>query len=345
MSTEPGAAQGVGQVLAILCVAMTVKSGVIVIDEPNSFLHPGAAKKLVQILLQYDQHQYVLATHSADLISTAKPDIVHLVRWEDGESKIERVEATKVNDLRDILTEIGVSFSDLFGYDRAIWVEGPTEEICFPLILEKLLKRVELGLIFVAVRNTGDFERKRDRKKLIWDIYEKLSSGALLLPSAVAFSFDREERNERDIQDLERQSKGRAHFISRLTYENFLIDPDAIAALLNSLPRESKPAVTPEQVTEWLKDNGGRFGADWNGDLTNTAWLTKVHAPTLLKKLLNELSSPGDNFEKISHSKFLTQWLIDNRPNALADIADHIKVIVEGTDQAMQTKADIQKPA
>jgi predicted ATPase len=36
---------GVGQVLAILYVAMTVSSGVIVIDEPNSFLHPGAAKK------------------------------------------------------------------------------------------------------------------------------------------------------------------------------------------------------------------------------------------------------------------------------------------------------------
>jgi predicted ATPase len=120
---------GVGQVLAILCVVMTVKNGVIVIDEPNSFLHPGAAKKLVQILRQYDQHQYVLATHSADLISTAKPDIIHLVRWEDGESKVEKIDATIVNDLREVLTEIGVSFSDLFGYDRVIWVEGPTEEI------------------------------------------------------------------------------------------------------------------------------------------------------------------------------------------------------------------------
>lgn len=322
---------GVGQVLAILYVAMTVKSGVIVIDEPNSFLHPGAAKKLVQILRQYDQHQYVLATHSADLIATAKPEVIHLVRWKDGESEVERIASTKVDDLRDVLIEIGVSFSDLFGYDRAVWVEGPTEEICFPLILEKLLKRVELGLIFVAVRNTGDFEKKRDRKKLIWEIYEKLSAGGLLLPSIVSFSFDREERAEQDIADLRRQSQGRAHFLPRLTYENFLLDPGAIAALINSLPRAGRPDATPEQVAEWLTKNGGRFGGDWKGNFTDLNWLAKVHAPSLLKELLNELASPGDNFEKTTHSRFLTEWLIDNRPEALADIAEHIKILVEKT--------------
>jgi hypothetical protein len=167
---------------------------------------------------------------------------------------------------------------------------------------------------------------------LIWEIYEKLSSGALLLPSVVAFSFDREERTERDIDDLQRQSKGRAHFTSRLTYENFLIDPDAIAALLNTLPREGRPVVTREQVSQWLIDNGAKFGSDWNGDIANAAWLTKVHAPSLLKRLLNELGSAGDNFEKTSHSKFLTQWLINNRPEALADLVDHIKELVERTN-------------
>jgi predicted ATPase len=322
---------GVGQVLAILFVAMTVRSGVIVIDEPNSFLHPGAAKKLIQILSRYDQHQYILASHSAELIATAKPSIVHLVKWENGESKVEKVDSTRVSDLRDILIEIGVSFSDLFGYDRAVWVEGPTEEICFPLILDKVLKRNELGLVFVAVRHTGDFEKKRDRKKLIWEIYEKLSSGALLLPTAVSFSFDREDRTEQDIDDLRRQSKGRAHFISRLTYENYLLIPEAIAALVNSLPREGKPTATPEQVMEWLKENGGKFGAKCNGDITNSDWLTNVHAPSLLNKLLNELASAGDNFEKTSHSKFLTQWLIDNHPAALAEIAEHIRILADET--------------
>ncbi|WP_316394952.1 ATP-binding protein [Bradyrhizobium sp. 33ap4] len=324
---------GVGQVLAILYVVMTVPNGVIVIDEPNSFLHPGAAKKLVQILRRYERHQYVLATHSAELISTAQPDVMHLISWTGGESKIEKIDAAKVDDLRTVLTEIGVSFSDVFGYDRAVWVEGATEEICFPILLERLLQRVELGLIFVAVRATGDFEKKRDRKKLIWDIYEKLSSGALLLPAAVSFSFDREDRSEADIERLKLQSKGRACFMSRLTYENYLIDPDAIASLLNSLPREDEKPATSEEVAAWLKSNGGKFisGTKWSDDIGDQEWLRKVHAPSLLDALLNELAGPGDPLDKTSHSKFLTEWLIEHKPETLSELGAHVAELAERT--------------
>jgi predicted ATPase len=76
---------GVGQVLAILYVAMTNEPGVIAIDEPNSFLHPGAAKKLIQILKLYPQHQYIISTHSPELINVAQPAALHLVRFESKE--------------------------------------------------------------------------------------------------------------------------------------------------------------------------------------------------------------------------------------------------------------------
>jgi hypothetical protein len=291
-------------------------------------------KKLIQILKQYKQHQYVLATHSAELITTADPDVIHLVTWADGQSSVQQVDSNKVDDLRNVLGEIGVSFSDLFGYDRAIWVEGPTEEICFPIILEKLLKRVELGLIFVAVRNTGDFERKRDKAKLIWDIYEKLSSNALLLPSAVCFSFDREGRSEREIDDLKRQSRGRAHFTARLTYENYLLDIDAIAALLNHLPRHERNAVvTSEQVKEWLKREGSKFasGKEWSEETGDQSWLSNVHAPNLLKSLFNDLSGAGNTYEKTSHSKVLTEWLIENKPEVLTDLGKYVAELADAT--------------
>jgi predicted ATPase len=63
---------GVGQVLAILYVAMTLPRSVIIIDEPNSFLHPGAAKKLIRILKEYE-HQYIISTHSSELIAVCDP--------------------------------------------------------------------------------------------------------------------------------------------------------------------------------------------------------------------------------------------------------------------------------
>src|SRR5262249_37757998 len=59
---------GVGQVLAILYVVMTIGAGTVVVDEPNSFLHPGASRKLIRILQEYDRHQYIISTHSPEVI-------------------------------------------------------------------------------------------------------------------------------------------------------------------------------------------------------------------------------------------------------------------------------------
>ena len=63
---------GVGQVLAILYIAVTESSPrTIIIDEPQSFLHPGAVRKLLDVLRGFPQHQYVITTHSPAVISAA----------------------------------------------------------------------------------------------------------------------------------------------------------------------------------------------------------------------------------------------------------------------------------
>ncbi|PDT74831.1 hypothetical protein CO675_23605 [Bradyrhizobium sp. C9] len=320
---------GVGQVLCILYVAMTVRRGVIVIDEPSSFLHPGAAKKLMQVLQQYN-HQYIIGTHSAELLATVKPQIIYSVEWKHGESSVRRVEADQVNDLKMLLTDLGVSFSDVFGYDRAVWVEGPTEEICFPLILEKILKEVELGLVFVAMKNTGDFERKNKRQAaLIWSIYKKVSSGAALLPATVSFSFDRESRTQQEIDDLVRESKGAAHFLPRLCYENYLLEPEAIAALLRWIARDKSAPVAPSRIEEAMRRAGATPG--WSGDLADVNWLSNVHAPNLLKAVIDELGEPGNAYDKVRHSKFLTEWLIEHKPQLLRELAAYIHSVVETT--------------
>src|SRR6185312_12469791 len=50
---------GIGQVLSILYVAYhNEESRAILIDEPQSFLHPGAARKLIEVLKRFPRHQY-----------------------------------------------------------------------------------------------------------------------------------------------------------------------------------------------------------------------------------------------------------------------------------------------
>ena len=329
-----------GQVLAILYVAMMLENGLIVIDEPNSFLHPGAAKKLIQILRQYKGHQYVIATHSGELIATAEPEIIQLVTWSNGESVVAEMAKDKLDDLRKILLKVGASFSDLFGFDRAIWVEGPTEEACFPRILARLRGKVPLGLIFIAVKNTGDFERKGSQKKLIWELYERLTSGVALLPTVVTFSFDREYRTEREIADLERQSKGRVHFLPRLTYENYLLSSEAITTVLHTALRTIQTSVTLANVELWLSANGGNYisGFNWSGDFLNAEWLARVNAPRLLTDLFDQLSGVNLEYQKTVHSVLLTEWILANRPELFAELADYIQKL---TPQPDDTSASV----
>lgn len=53
---------GVGQTLGILTVVVASEPSTIVIDEPQSFLHPGAIRRLFDVLRCYPQHQYVVVT-------------------------------------------------------------------------------------------------------------------------------------------------------------------------------------------------------------------------------------------------------------------------------------------
>jgi hypothetical protein len=164
---------GVGQVLAILYVVFTSEyPRTIVIDEPQSFLHPGAVRKLFEILKGYPQHQYVMTTHSPNAVTAADPQALFLVRKEGEESVVDQLDVSEARDQSRFLREVGASPSDVFGADNILWVEGTTEEECFPLILSKVLKRPLRGTKIVGVLSTGDLEGRRSRD--VYRIYRRL---------------------------------------------------------------------------------------------------------------------------------------------------------------------------
>jgi len=104
---------GIGQVLAILYVVLTSeRPQVIIIDEPQSFLHPGAARKLIEFLKLYPQHQYIIATHSATIISAAGPTTILVARYEDCDTTLEQLDAEAERSVQAVLNELGVRLSD-----------------------------------------------------------------------------------------------------------------------------------------------------------------------------------------------------------------------------------------
>lgn len=328
---------GVGQVLSLLYVALTTKySQTILIDEPSSFLHPGAARKLIEILKEFPQHQYIIATHSSEILRAASPATMTLIRWERPQSVIELVDAMKLSGIRQCLMEVGAKLSDVFGADRILWVEGDTEEECFPLLLAG--HRPAVGTNIVGVKHTGDFSSKRIPVETIVGIYQKLSKGNAFLPPAVGFVFDRESRTEAQMDDIKARSQNSVRFLPRRMYENYLIVPTALTVLMNNLQDFSKTPIVVEQVDAWLTSKGGSSKylstPQQSIAVTDLEWLRTVDGANLLLDLFQDLSETRYTYDKTVHSVQLTEWLLKNNPGALEELKTFLVEILQAGVEA-----------
>jgi predicted ATPase len=334
---------GVSQVLAILYVVMTAEfPQILLIDEPQSFLHPGAIRKLIEILkVEYPQHQYVLTTHSPHVISASNPGTLLLVKRGADQSEIESISTTVTNEMNSVLSDVGVRISDVFGADNIIWVEGPTEEKCFPLILQYVAERPLLGTALLAVEHTGDFEtRKAHVAERYFAIYSRLTEGTGLVPPALAFIFDLEGRTPEQLDELRRRGQEKVYFLSRRLYENYLLDPEAIAACINEIDGFRDGPVTSDKIERWLEERRwekmylGRTVPEneWGDDL----WVREVHGAKLLADLYADLSEQRVTYQKTAHSVALTHWLIEHKPEVFREIADMLSGVLDKGAQNQQ---------
>jgi len=303
----------------------------IIIDEPNTFLHPGAARKLIEILKEFPQHQYIVSTHSPEILKAADPDSLTLIRWDKPQSKIEQLDPKEVKDTKKCLVEVGAKLSDVFGADNILWVEGETEEQCFPLILQGKYPR--FGTNIVRIRNTGELEAKRGLAEKIWDIYRRLSTGSSLIPPAVSFVLDQEGRTPEQMERLISISDGLVHFLPRRTYENYLLNPSALLAVTRELSNFYKTPITEGDISKWFAENGGKTKyldpAQATVDPSNKEWLEKVHGAKLLIDYFQEFSQGRYSYKKTDHSFELTKWLIENERKTLEELEGFLIRILE----------------
>lgn len=304
---------GLSQALAILYVVLTSdEPNTIIIDEPNNFLHPGAARKLIEILKEHSQHQFILSTHSPSTLTASNPKTIHVVKIKDAQSSIESVDITNTYQQQIYLAEIGAKLSDVFGADNVLWVEGKTEELCFPKLIEKMGETSLSGTVILSVINTGDFIKKRD-KELVFSIYEKLTKGKGLLPPAVGFVFDSEKLTKEEKQDLERRSNNSVSFLERRMFENYLINPEAIYhVIINSVSIDD---LNVPKIEEWLekkKWDKKYIDSKHSGNQKKMDWFINVDGAKLLSDLFIQITNTLLEFDKIKHSVALCEWIIEN---------------------------------
>ena len=55
------------------------------------------------------------------------------------------------------------------------------------------------------------------------------------------------------------------------------------------------------------------------------------HAGAALEQLFSDLSEQRVTYQKVPHGVALTEWLIENAPGELAEVADLLLKVIEGT--------------
>ncbi len=329
---------GVSQVLAMLYIVVTSdQPRTLVIDEPQSFLNPGALRKFLEILGEYPQHQYVLATHSPTLLTALELSSLTLVKRQGTESAITGLDPKAASELKLALNEVGAQLSDVYGADRVLWVEGPTEEACFPSILKAALNRPLDGTVVLGVKHTGDFESKKGQKaRLAFEVYAKLSLRKPLLPPALGFVFDREGRSKADCEDLEREGKAvgvPVHFLKRRLFENYLLEPRVIAQVLNTHDTNRETPIAVEDVQAWIEEH------QWDvsyferqvpeAQRDEKRWLLDVHGAKLLDTLFKDLAETRVEYRKTVHSVEITELLLQEMPEQFVEIVSILKELLE----------------
>lgn len=317
---------GVSQVLVILCILITSQDPrTIIIDEPQSFLHPGAAKKLIETIKQFPQHQYFIATHSPEIIASANPSTIIKLQYQDCETTASVINTKEIKSQNDILAELGVRLSDVFGADSILWVEGQTEKKCFPLILEKVARIKLMGIEILPV-NSVDAILDGKESDLVLDIYKKLTTGATLFPPAIGFIFDRESKTERKIQELENRG---VTFLDLPMYENYLLDSEAISVTINEEATWLEIPVSITQVHEYIdkikQEKSYLLQGVKREEVSDNNWLAKIHGAKILESMFQELCDNKLEFRKTKHSYKLTEWLVENKPNFLSELAKELR--------------------
>ncbi|MFI5109206.1 MAG: ATP-dependent endonuclease [Terriglobales bacterium] len=313
---------GVGQVLAILYVIMTaVHPQAIIVDEPQSFLHPGAVRKLIEVLKRYPRHQYIFATHSPTVVMASDPATLTMTRLTGVETSFQKINPSDSKELESYLAEIGARLSDVFGADNILWVEGQTEEQCFPRILKGIAHKSLMGTAIVGIRQTGDLEG-RDATRVL-ELYRRISQSSTLLPPAVAFILDRECRTAQQLTELRRISSNLAFFLPRRMYESYLLCPEAIAAVANEVDGFRQERITVEEVRGLIdqKRQEIRYYCPGTTEVP-VDWIRDIDAAGILQEVFEELSETRVAYVKSKHSVQITEWLIAYAPDELNELSD-----------------------
>lgn len=211
------------QLLAHLCRAH--QSALVVIDEPEVYLHPDVQRQLIGLLRDLGP-DVLLATHSPEIVAEAEPADIILV--DKARSTLERLR--DVSGVQKALAAVGsiqnITLTALARSRRVLFVEGYDD---FKLI-RRFARRIGLDQLAaglgVVPLESGGFGSWQRVTTLASGVGQALGTG-LMIGAIYDRDYFCDEEVESVIVELA-TSLRLAHVHSRKEIENYLLIPDAL---------------------------------------------------------------------------------------------------------------------
>lgn len=224
-------------------IVRTRGSSVLVLDEPETYLHPDVQRQLVNIL-RAEHTSVVLATHSSEIIAEVEPE--DLISIERGRKRGQRI--ASIESVQRVLDSLGSShnlvLTRLARSRRILFVEGDDFAL-LSRFARRLGKHAVADGSLLTVVPIGGFDN--------WKEVAAMGAGlsrTLGRELAMAIVLDRDYRSDEDIALVERELREHCaivHVLRRKELENYLLAPGPMARAVSrrlSQRNASYPAIT-----------------------------------------------------------------------------------------------------
>lgn len=309
--------------------------GIVVVEEPEIFLHPEMQKVAGQILYRLSKkNQVIFSTHSPNLLSNFNTrQIRQIVLDDSGSSSV-----AKKTDISRILNDLGYSASDLMNVDFVFIVEGKQDKSRLPMLIRKYYSETigsDGSLFRVAIINTNSCTNIKTYANLKYINQVYLKDQFLMirdgdgkdrreLKNQLCRYYD--ERNREDVGALPRVRPQNVLILKYYSFENYFLNPQIMVQVGVLRSEEEFYRILLKKWKEYLyKIRSGRHLTEVLGRNLETTDDLKEHMEEI------KIYLRGHNLFDIFYGRFrkqedeILQKYVDVAPREeFADILDAI---------------------
>lgn len=215
-------------------------SSIIMIEDPEIFLHPSLQREVGEILYRVSRkNQVIFTTHSPNLLPNFNSrEIRQVLLDEEGYSKLR-----ERTDISAILDDLGYTANDLMNVNFVFIVEGKQDKSRLPLLLEKYYSEVydengNLSRIAIITTNSCTNIRTYANLKYMNQVY--LRDRFMMIRDSDGKNPEElknqlckyyEDRNREDMDKLARVRPENVLILKYYSFENYFFNPAVMAKL------------------------------------------------------------------------------------------------------------------